>query len=235
MAGSTGFDRAGVQAVPDEQLLATYVDETRHAGEREAAFRELVRRYTRRVFAVCFRVLGSSGDAEDAVQETFVKLALNAESFRGDAKLSTWLYRVARNVCTDRIRYEARRPATPVDDPATAAPEAMSEDHAAGRVTAITLEHALGQLDERSRTLLLLVAVDGLSYAEAAEVAELPVGTVKSRVSRARLQLGRILEDADERTPNAQPRAERNPSGGGAVSPGPTRGPPDAPPDPAEA
>ena len=222
-----------MQAVADEQLLAIYVDETRRPREREAAFRELVSRYSRRIFAVCFRVLGSTQDAEDAVQETFVKLARNAEGFRGDARLSTWLYRVARNVCTDRVRYEARRPSTAVEDVAQAAPPAVSEDHAEGRATALAVEEALGELDERSRALLLLVAVDGLTYAEAAEVAELPVGTVKSRVSRARLKLGRLLADEDDPTVAAgRVDTERNQATGGAVSPGTTRGPPDPSIDP---
>lgn len=216
-----------MHAAPDEQLLATFVDETRSTRERETAFRALVNRYSRRIFAVCFRVLRSAEDAEDAVQETFVKLARNAASFRGDARLSTWLYRVARNVCTDRVRYEARRPATPVEDVTDAAPEATVEDHALGRVTALTLERGLRTLDERSRMLLLLVAVDGLSYAEAAEVAGLPVGTVKSRVSRARLQLGRALAEGDEASAaTARPAPDGNPAGGGGVPPGPTRGPP---------
>jgi len=107
MAGVGRFD-----GVSDEQLLGCFVDATRARGEREDAFRELVERYRHRVFAVCFRVLNDRADAEDAAQETFVKLARGADAFRGDAKLSTWLYRVARNVCTDRIRYEARRPST---------------------------------------------------------------------------------------------------------------------------
>ena len=227
MGGTRPSDRAPSTEIPDEQLLATYVDVARGVSDREAAFRELVDRYSRRIFTVCFRVLRSAEDAEDAVQETFVKLARNAASFRGEAQLSTWLYRVARNVCTDRIRYEARRPATPVEDVSDAAPEATVEDHAVGRVAALTLERGLRALDERSRMLLLLVAVDGLSYAEAAEVAGLPIGTVKSRVSRARLQLGRLLAEEDEPSATtARPAPEGNRAGGGGVPPGPTRGPP---------
>jgi RNA polymerase sigma factor (sigma-70 family) len=74
------------------------------------------------------RVLGSAPDAEDAVQETLRALARHAADFRGESQLSTWLYRVARNVCTDRIRHEARRPSTPVDDLTQVGDEPVTED-----------------------------------------------------------------------------------------------------------
>lgn len=208
----------GLRELSDEAVLAAYADASRGRGEREAAFHELVDRYQRRLFAVCVRVLGSASDAEDAVQETFVRLARHAATFRGESQLSTWLYRVARNVCTDHIRHDARRPATPVDDIAAVAGDRADEDAVAARDTALSVEAALQQLDERSRTLLLLVAVDGLSYAEAAEVAELPVGTVKSRVSRARAQLGELLAPRDAAgtapTSPASPPPAIDPSGG---------------------
>ncbi|MCC5949446.1 MAG: sigma-70 family RNA polymerase sigma factor [Nitriliruptoraceae bacterium] len=195
--------------VPDARLLSIYADPHRRPAEREEAFRVLVERFQRRVFAVCLRVLGSPPDAEDATQETFVKLARGAGSFRGDAQVSTWIYRIARNVCTDRVRFEARRPSTPVVDEALerADPDA---DHAALVDASDALRRALAQLDERSRTLLLLVSVDGLSYAEAAEVTDLAIGTVKSRVARARVRLGELLADADESPTDAPPPAERH-------------------------
>jgi RNA polymerase sigma-70 factor, ECF subfamily len=219
---------AGWEDVADEQLLGTFVDETRSRSEREAAFRHLVTRYRHRVFAVCFRVLDDRADAEDAAQETFIKLARGADAFRGDAKLSTWLYRVARNVCTDRIRYEARRPSTPVDDIGAVGTEPRVEDVSEVHATATVVGAALAQLDVRSRQLLLLVAVDGLSYAEAAEVTDLAVGTVKSRVSRARVRLGELL-DAGAGDPSVRPTGPvadpRTDGGAEPARPGP-RGPP---------
>lgn len=213
--------------ISDEQVLANYVDTTRSAGDRQAAFHELVQRFQHRLFAVCFRVLGSPGDAEEAVQETFVKLARHADSFREEAKLSTWLYRVARNVCTDRVRYEARRPSTPVDDIAAVADEPDAQDHLAAHDTAVAVRGALDQLDEQSRTLLLLIAVDGLSYAEAAEVADLPVGTVKSRVSRARVQLGQLLAEPNDGGAEEPTDQAREVPGGRAPQGLEARGPPD--------
>ena len=197
------------QPESDEAVLARFADPAHPAGEREAAFHELVHRYQRRLFAVCVRVLGSPSDAEDAVQETFVRLARGAAGFRGDAKLSTWLYRVARNVCTDHVRYDARRPSTPVEDVAAVADEPHADDLIGARETAMTLEAALARLDDQSRLLLLLVAVEGLSYAEAAAAVDLPVGTVKSRVSRARVRLGELLADRLEPTDDVRPPRER--------------------------
>jgi RNA polymerase sigma-70 factor, ECF subfamily len=219
---ANGADRS------DEDVLATFRDVDRPARDREAAFHLLVQRYHRRLFAVCVRVLGSAEDAEDAVQETFVKLARHAEGFRGDARLSTWLYRVARNVCLDRVRHDARRPSTPIDDFAAAGIEPRQEDGIDGRVDAMVVRDALAGLDERSRQLLLLVAVDGLTYAEAAEVADLPVGTVKSRVSRARVRLGQLLAPEAEAPSDAPPPGTDPPAQSGPDPTAAPRGPPDA-------
>lgn len=215
----------------DAAVLAVYVDDHRAAADREQAFFELTRRYQHRLFAICVRVLGSPSDAEDAVQETLLRLARSAAGFRGESQLSTWLYRVARNVCTDRIRHDARRPATPVDDLTRVGQEPVADDLVAAHDTARSLAASLAQLDERSRTLLLLVGVDGLSYAEAAEVVGVAVGTAKSRVSRARAELGRLLSAAAEDAPAAamppgpDDAAAPRPDAGGPLE---ARGPPGA-------
>jgi RNA polymerase sigma-70 factor, ECF subfamily len=184
----------------DEQLLERYLAPTGPAAARQAAFHELVDRYHRRVFGICLHTLGSPSDAEDATQETFLKLARHAASFRGEAKLSTWLYRVARNVCTDQVRHDARRPSTPVADPGVLDEAPSEADRAAGTDEALVVRAALGSLDPSSRQALLLVAVEGLSYQEAGAALDLPVGTVKSRVSRARSRLAALLADADDDT-----------------------------------
>lgn len=226
--GSTDGD-----AATDEALLARYLDTSAPPAWRETAFRELSVRYRRRLFAVCVRVLGDPEDAEEAVQETLVRLARNGEQFRGDAKLSTWLYRVARNVCTDRVRYEARRPSIPVGEFTESFDRADEHDPIEGLAATGALRDALRRLDERSRTLLLLVAVDGLTYADAAEVTGLAVGTVKSRVSRARVTLGELLarDETDlERPPAATPASDapsgrpdaRGPPADGSAQPGTT-------------
>jgi RNA polymerase sigma-70 factor, ECF subfamily len=188
------------QEQSDEEILARFVDDHLPVGTREAAFHTLVDRYHRRIFAICFQVLRSHADAEDATQETFVKLARGAAGFRGDAQLSTWLYRVARNVCTDHVRHDARRPATPVADPGDLAGAPSEPDTTAGTDEQLAVTAALDTLDPLARQALVLVAIEGLTYAEAAIVTDLPVGTVKSRVSRARARLATVLErehDAD--------------------------------------
>ncbi|MEX2328114.1 MAG: sigma-70 family RNA polymerase sigma factor [Nitriliruptoraceae bacterium] len=177
----------------DEDVLAVFADVERDPSVRQTAFHLLVTRHQRRVFAVCARLLDTSHDAEEATQEVFIRLARGASGFRGDARLSTWLFRVAHNVCTDRIRHDARRPSTPVGDVIEAAGDRPGDDETAASDTADALRTALATLDEQSRTVLLLIAVDGLSYDEVAALVGLPVGTVKSRVSRARVRLGRLL------------------------------------------
>jgi RNA polymerase sigma-70 factor, ECF subfamily len=210
----------------DAELLAHYADTSHPAATREVVFHRLVTRYQRRIFAVCFRVLGSSADAEDATQETFLRIARNADRYRGEAQVSTWIYRIARNVSTDHVRYDARRPSTPVDDLTRLGDEPEAEDALSARETALTVRDALDQLDERSRTLLVLVAVEGLSYAEAAEATGLPTGTVKSRVSRARVRLGELLADPTEAPVLGQPPSAAAPPATDHDGTKPIRGPP---------
>lgn len=209
----------------DERLLATYADASRPAAERQAAFEVLVRRFRRRIFAVCVRVLGSPEDAEEATQETFVRLARSASSFRGEAALSTWLYRVARNVCTDHVRRDARRPSTPVDD-IEGLDDRVSDDASAALDMGDALRRALDQLDPVTRQLLLLVGVDGWSYAEAGDAFELPVGTVKSRISRARVHLGQLLAEEDVDAPPPHTSQERPPRSGPGSGEAAPRAPP---------
>jgi RNA polymerase sigma-70 factor, ECF subfamily len=202
------------EADRDATSLATYVDHTAGRDAREAAFGDLMTRHQHRVHAVCLRVLGDHADAEEAVQETFVRLARSAAGFRGDAKLSTWLYRVAHNVCTDLVRREARRPRTPVADVAAVA-DAPEADGAGARAELGALGAALTRLEDDARVALLLVAVDGLDYAEVAAATGVAVGTVKSRVSRARARLAELL--ADDPAPTLQrPGAPSAPARGDA-------------------
>jgi RNA polymerase sigma-70 factor (ECF subfamily) len=210
----------------DEQLLAVYADASRPTAERQGAFQLLVERYRRRVFGVCVRVLGSPEDAEDAVQDTFVRLARHAASFRGESKLSTWLYRVARNAATDRVRYEARRPSTPVDDLSRLAEAPVAEDVVAARTTALSIQQALEHLDDDTRTMVLLVSVDGWSYQQVADAMDLPVGTVKSRVSRARVRLGELLRDPDDDDPSVVASRDDGPRTTDHTASGEPRAPP---------
>lgn len=209
----------------DEAVLAVYVDHTAGRARREAAFGELVERYERRVYGITYRYFGNHADAQDASQETFLQLARKAEQFRGESRLSTWVYRVTTNVCHDLGRRMARRPQTPVDDPGTfghaEAGGPTAEDVLAGRELAHELQRALLELDELSRRLVILCAIEGQSYAEVSEALDLPVGTIKSRVFRARARLAELLRpvlELEDPSPILR-SAQRRPGPGGAQAP----------------
>lgn len=188
----------------DEDLLAAYADAEAVRKRRERAFHLLVDRYERRVYAICYRYFGDHADAEDATQDTFLLLARRAGQFRGDSRLSTWIYRVATNACHDLARKEARRPRTPVAD-VEAATDAPSDDGvtpdeaAAAGELADRVQTALLELDEVTRGLVIACAIEGQPYAEVASAFDLPVGTVKSRVHRARAKLAQLLAPAGNR------------------------------------
>lgn len=186
--------------VSDEELIATAAAHS--SPDREAAFTVLVDRFERRVHAICYRYFGNAADAEDATQETFLTLVRRADRFTGASAFSTWLYRVAVNTCHDLARRRARRPQTPVEDIVATSDLASAHDDlgwgpgdpAVGREAAEVVQRALLELDDTSRVLLVLVALEQLSYVEAAEIVGVPVGTVKSRVHRARARLADLLE-----------------------------------------
>lgn len=197
-------DRPGPTAtdVRLANLLGLWADQDGVPSTREQAFADLVAELTPRIFAVCHRELGNPSDAEEATQDTFAKIARSADSFRGDAKVSTWVYRIAVNACRDLQRKLGRRPQVPVEDIEQVAQQRVGgDDHVADVATGFEQMDALGramaQLDELSATLLILCAVEGLTYPEASEVLDLPVGTIKSRVHRARARLADLLAEDD--------------------------------------
>ena len=187
-----------MDGLTDEQLLALWVNPEATRERRELAFRELVTRYERRVWAICRRVLGSDTDAEEAMQDTFIRIARSGDTFRGDSKLSTWIHRVATSACQDLLRKAARRPQTPVEDVAMVAAAAgldEASDDTASSASIDAVARALASLDDVSRSIVVLCAIEGFEYAEAAEALAIPVGTVKSRLFRARARLADLLAD----------------------------------------
>ena len=160
----------------------------------ERAFATLVRLHADAVYGHAFRFFGDRQIAEDATQEVFVKVFRTITTFDGRARFSTWLYRVTRNVCLDMARAGKRVP-QPVD-PVSLEP-LSSADFADDVVLASALEQAMRVLAPEDRDALGAVTLFGLSYAEAAETLGVPVGTVKSRVFRARRTLTTVLRDAE--------------------------------------
>lgn len=155
-----------------------------------AAFEALVREHTRTVFAHALRFFGDQTAAEDTVQEVWIKVYRSLGSFDGRAKFSTWLYRVTRNTCLDSVRAGARRP-IPVDPiDAIAAPGDLADEVA----LTVSVEAAMRALAPEDRDAFSAVALFGLTYAEVAETLQIPVGTVKSRVFRARRSLAHLLD-----------------------------------------
>lgn len=178
----------------------------RRAGEVEAdllarcrqgdprAFEDLVRRYQNQVFAVALRMLGDRGEAEDLSQEVFLKVFRGLGSFRGEAKFSTWLYSIVSHECLNRLR--ARRPPRPAraaeregEEPAVSDPNPDAVTLLERRELAERLEEEIGRLGPEHRAILILRDLQGLSYEEIAEALGLELGTVRSRLHRARAEL----------------------------------------------
>jgi RNA polymerase sigma-70 factor, ECF subfamily len=170
---------------PDVELLK------RHLAGDPDAFSEIVRRHRDHLWAVALRTTGDAEDAADAVQEALISAMRNAASFRGDAKLSTWLHRIVVNACLDRLRRRASHPTTslPDDDHAPA----ITRDVFADRDTAADVHAALATLPVEQRAAIVLVDIEGYPVDEVARMLEVPSGTVKSRCARGRAKLVPLL------------------------------------------
>jgi RNA polymerase sigma-70 factor, ECF subfamily len=169
---------------------AALVRAARH-GDREA-FMQLVRVHQAGVRAFAHGLLGDRVLAEDIAQEAFLRAWRGLGAFRGDAAFATWLYAIARRVALDEIRRPALR-TVPVDEAA-----ALADRRGGDPVLRGDLERALGALDPAQREAFLLVVVLGLSYQEVGAMTGCPVGTVASRVFRARARLAAALSLREE-------------------------------------
>lgn len=166
----------------------------------EAAFNELIRLYQGRIFRLVFRMLGDRSEAEDVAQEVFITVFKSIDGFRGDSKLSTWLYRVATNHCKNRIKYLDRRArgkkkeydeiaehgaidsATMNPSAHIARPDQMMEAMQKERI----LQQAIAALEDEHRELIVLRDIEHMTYEQIQEITGLAEGTVKSRLHRAR-------------------------------------------------
>ena len=170
------------------------------------AFNEIVARYQRRVFNTAARILGSTSYADDATQETFISAYRAIGSFRG-VNLAPWLVRIARNQCYDMIRAMRRRPADSLEEnlanPLLARVQGGSspEEETLRGELAAEIQRAILALPPEQRLLVTLIDVQGYSYEEAAEAAEVSIGTVKSRLSRGRARIRDHLRGLGELLP----------------------------------
>ncbi len=180
----------------------------------QAALSQLLQRHYDRVYAICRRLAGNDADAADATQEAVLSIVRGLERFDGRAKFSTWSYRVATNACLDELRRRGRRP-TP------GLPEHETEAHSDARGDApgvadtvterLVLDEALRALPEEFRAPVVLRDQLGMDYAEIADTLDIPPGTVRSRIARARARLAEQLlaDDGNHTSPperhNEQP------------------------------
>lgn len=172
-----------------------------------AAADALLRRHYDTVRAVCHRIVINSSDADDATQMALISIVRALPSFDGRSKFSTWVYRIATNAALDEIRRIRRRP-IPTQDGGIY--DSVGRDVSDPVDAQLDVSAALAQIPEDYRAALVLRHIADLEYEEIAEILGVPIGTVRSRISRGRSQLGRILgnQDADDgrQTGAANPR-----------------------------
>jgi RNA polymerase sigma-70 factor (ECF subfamily) len=163
-----------------------------------SAFNELVIEFQSLVYNLCLRMLGQQQAAEDAAQEAFINAWRSIGSFRGDS-FRSWLLRIAANLCRDELRRRGRRPSSSLDtaleagmpDPPDDDP--LPEESALNAELRSSLDAALAQLPEEQRTAIILCDIEGLDYAEIAVAMNTSLGTVKSRIARARMRMREVM------------------------------------------
>jgi RNA polymerase sigma-70 factor, ECF subfamily len=161
------------------------------------AFAVLMERHERRVYNIAYRMLGTQEDAYDATQDTFLSCFRHLGSFRGDSAFSTWIHRIAVNACFDVLR---KRTLTVALEEQTIEP-VSAPDHADQTALATDVERALARVPVEFRAALVLHEVLDLPLEVIADLLDVPVGTVKSRLHRGRVALGRILAGEPEAVP----------------------------------
>lgn len=190
------WERRRAMANEEQRLV-----EAAQRGDVEA-FNQLVRLYEGRVYNLCYRMLGDADAAADVTQDSFISAYRNLNRFRGGL-FRSWLFRIATNACYDALRARKRRPTVSLsassdlddDGPAFDLPDAgeSPDERAVRRELSAAIQRGIDQLPEDQRIVVILSDVQGLAYEEIAEVTNTNLGTVKSRLSRARARLRDIL------------------------------------------
>jgi RNA polymerase sigma-70 factor (ECF subfamily) len=187
--------------LPDADLVARALE------GREDAYRELIRRYERPVFSLVYRMVRDREQAEDLAQETFIKVLNNIEKYSPEFKFSSWILKIANNLAIDALR-RRKLDTISIDGAANASSAAEVEatsiqladdsenalDELANRELGSAIEIAIGRLRPMYRSCILMRHVDGRSYEEIAQLLDLPLGTVKTYIHRARHELRTALE-----------------------------------------
>jgi RNA polymerase sigma-70 factor (ECF subfamily) len=173
----------------DDQLVNAFL-----TGDR-AAFTELMHRHESRIYALAWRLMGNRQDALDATQEVFLQLLRKLDRYDSRAAFTTWLYRVATNVCYDLLRRRRRQPGVSHDSEPPAIEDPRAEEPFTSVELRPELSSALAELSEEFRAVVVLHDIEQLRYSDIAEVLGIPVGTVKSRLSRGRHELAKLLRN----------------------------------------
>ena len=194
-----------VTATSDEQIVE------RALGGDPDAFGEIVRRWERKIFALAYGMLGTAEEARDATQETFIAAFRNLSGFRGDARVSSWLHRIAVNQCITRQRRLRVRPETGIEDEAAAVGEGfLSTPAKASPVYAAerreqneAVRKAVASLPAELRQVVLMKEFEELTFQEIADALQIPLSTVKSRLYTAlnqlRMRLGKYSTEVTPR------------------------------------
>jgi len=182
-----------------ESRPARLAEETLAEGCRRrslAAYQRLFETHGGRMKSIACNILGNTADAEDAVQEAFLKIYRGVDRFKGDAAFSTWVFRILINACHDTLRRRKRRRVEIQDSESADALGDLPEPNAVDHPLRISLERSLRKLDQRSRTVFLLYEVEGFKHREIAEVLNIPEGTSKNILFNARRELQTLLSSA---------------------------------------
>jgi RNA polymerase sigma-70 factor (ECF subfamily) len=178
----------------DEELVARSI-----RGDNDS-FNELIMRWERPIFALAYRTIGREEDARDVCQETFLRAFRALPAFRGQSKFSSWLYRIALNLCRDWMRRERRTPVVQAPEDidlmelaAAAEPAESIEDLVARKDLTRAVERAMAKLPEEQRTAIVLKEYHGLTFQEIAELVGCPLSTVKTRLYQGLTVLRREL------------------------------------------
>jgi RNA polymerase sigma-70 factor (ECF subfamily) len=179
----------------DEELV------TRSAGGDMESFNQLVVRWERPIYALAYRVIGREEEARDLVQEAFLRAYRSLGGFRGDAKFSSWLYRITLNLCRDWIRRQKRAPfvETPegvdvIELAGEHGPVESVEDLVARRDLGAAVNRAMASLSDDQRKAIILKEYQGLTFQEIADLLDCPLSTVKTRLYQGLVVLRRELE-----------------------------------------
>ena len=179
----------------DEELVS------RARGGDVDSFNQLILRWERPIYALAYRVIGREEDARDVCQDTFLRAYRSLAGFKGEAKFSSWLYRIALNLCRDWIRRQRRAPVSQLPDDldvletaASVEPSESIEDLVARRELSAVVEDAMAILPPEQRTALILKEYHGMTFQEIADLQGCPLSTVKTRLYQGLAVLRRHLE-----------------------------------------